>query len=870
MSADDALTYRESFPTGLQEAHGILLGMMLSLTGVVAIVAVVMGWKRGIRLPAVIMLVLWTALLVVGIVSWVVTYQGSRDVIEGAEERSLLRAANSVSDGIKRDLNTGINILQFLDALTKTGQFSVESPWPVPQTYVGTLVSTVGSASDTIYLVYGGTATGRLYGVAPTDTPGLTTHYIGTSGADPLPPWTRCAPKDFAGKETCAAHKAAGCGPNPDADKNCLETCYPSSGLTYENCVGPSNETRLVFVNAVLSDNYTWDEAPAAAPGTILAYDPRTRPWYHDDVSPQWTDPYPFADDSGAGITVSRASYSGGVKVGVSAIDYNLESVGRYLSGTKVTDNTMSFIASVRSHIIIGSSLSNVELAQDLGVSSFSGVIDIRTINNTDSKIAKVLKVVLNKFTTLEHASMEYALLHSGGDIVMSKPIVASGLKLMMFVTLPYSDVMGEADDASLIALLLAVCISVAGAVLVFGGVTFILHPLKSLADGMLDVAEMRLEGHELERSYVITEVSGMSHSFAQMVRNLIEYRQYLPQSVLCDTTDEEVTECTQTSVTRSETARTIRSSGHGSRTSIASSGGNKTVKEGRNMNLMAKLKTCNITLAVFNMKGFHAVSKTLPAGKLLEWHGRYLERIAGEVKCFRGIVDEFRGDHVQVSFNTLLHNSLHRCKAIEMCLKTVKAFETTSGSSDGNDPKMAVNVAIQGCRSLCGNMGCTGIKKFSIIGPVLRSMYTLERWGNEWGVQVLADASVINEVRSNFRYRHLVKVVTNTWTGMISEILGEVKSMDGEWMYQIEQRETMCPYGPYNRAMELLYAGEIEAARLQLHKISECNPAHIETIKALTMTVERSSQRRMTPQNLFRIPAQLDIGSPTAEADLI
>ena len=843
MSADDALTYRESFPTGLQEAHGILLGMMLSLTGVVAIVAVVMGWKRGIRLPAVIMLVLWTALLVVGIVSWVVTHQGSRDVIEGAEERSLLRAANSVSDGIKRDLNTGINILQFLDALTKTGQFSVESPWPVPQTYVGTLVSTVGSASDTIYLVYGGTATGRLYGVAPTDTPGLTTQYIGTSGADPLPPWTRCAPKDFAGKETCAAHKAAGCGPNPDADKNCLETCYPSSGLTYENCVGPSNELRLVIVNAVLSDNYTWDEAPAAAPGAIYSFDPRTRPWYHDDVSPQWTDPYPFADNSGAGITVSRASYSGGVKVGVSAIDYNLKSVGRYLSGTKVTDNTMSFIASVRSHIIIGSSLGDAELAQDLGVSaSFSGVVDIRTINNTDSKIAKVLKVVLNKFTTLEHASMEYALLHSGGDIVMSKPIVASGLKLMMFVTLPYSDVMGEADDASLIALLLAVCISVAGAVLVFGGVTFILHPLKSLADGMLDVAEMRLEGHELERSYVITEVSGMSHSFAQMVRNLIEYRQYLPQSVLCLEEDSEADEEENAKVTTRSSSRV---------TSTASS---FLCTDRSKQHLVLKPKTATITMVVFNLQRFHKMCNTATSQHIVTVHAEYMQRIADDTKYFKGLIDEFRGDHVQVSFNAIITCETHKTKAVRMCQKQIKMYEEYGA---GDMDRLQINVAIESFRALCGNMGCHGIKKYSMIGQGMRILYAMERWGRKWAVPMITETSVVEEVRSSFAHRLLSRVEAGEWCRALSEITGEVTSEEGEWMYQIENREMSCPYTPYNKALDFLYNGQNSEAATILKKTNGCDTEHVAQMEALIIKL---AGRPLMPIQLFNLPEPGDI----------
>ena len=857
----DPLTYRETFPTEIQDEHTALLAATLTFTGVFIFVTMAYGVLRGVKLSVMLMLVQWAALLCVGIVSWVVTYLGTRSVIEESEEDVLTRSANSVAEGIQGEFATGVGIAQLLNSISVGEHSSFDSTWPTPHWYIAEMLKNIAPNATAIFLVYAGDQEGRMFGVQPLNAGrGETAVFLNTFGMDPIPSYANCSAQDFS--EQCPAYKASGhCGDESNSlEWECRETCG-APAYSHRNCMSSPEVGRLSIYKSNLVDGvFVAPEGYDGSPVTQLpAYDPRSRPWYHNLTVPIWSEPYAFfAEDHSTGLTVSVALYEAGVHKRTTAVDYNLGSLNSFMSGLKISSNAVSFLMSM-SGIVVGTSLTPDELKEDSGWDYVNTrVLNTSEFNNSMSRITATLTTVLGRFNTIEAASGQFALIHHRSTIVMSKSIEVSGLKLMMFVTLPYSDVMGEADEASLVSLLLTVCISIACALLVFGGVTFILCPLKTLAQAMMDVAEMNLEGHDEAQVSLVSEVSAMNVSFAKMVKNLVVYRQYLPQSVLCETDDDtdaltaHSNDTPRIGISSARSQHSVRSLKY-SASASSSQLGAKVAQI-----ISTRLKLNNITLAVLNVKGFHAIAKHTQPLSLVKFHAEYVQRIAGDAKLFRGIIDEFRGDHVQVSFNALLSNPVHRFKSVEMCLKVVRTFDVRPGTSgvetENFNPRL--NAALIGCRAMCGNMGSTGIKKFTLIAAGVSALSGIERWGSRWGLDVLVEGTVARDVELGFRHRCIAKVeMSDIWTTSVHEVLGSIGNEgDAEWMYQAEVRDG-CPYTSYNEALDALYEGNLEEASRLLEKCDGCEDNHTAALAKLIHKLELSDTSVLQPLQLSAVP---------------
>eukprot|EP01062_Namystynia_karyoxenos_P001165 TRINITY_DN1039_c0_g1_i5.p1 TRINITY_DN1039_c0_g1~~TRINITY_DN1039_c0_g1_i5.p1 ORF type:complete len:1114 (+),score=264.07 TRINITY_DN1039_c0_g1_i5:87-3428(+) len=92
--------------------------------------------------------------------------------------------------------------------------------------------------------------------------------------------------------------------------------------------------------------------------------------------------------------------------------------------------------------------------------------------------------------------------------------------------------------------MLMIIIVVVACVVLIIISIVFVLSiikPLLKLEQDMADVATMKLENVDLEEDpSKLEEVGNMQRSFITMVKNLIEYRNYMPQSILCGGEEEE------------------------------------------------------------------------------------------------------------------------------------------------------------------------------------------------------------------------------------------------------------------------------------------------------------------------------------------
>ena len=318
-----------------------------------------------------------------------------------------------------------------------------------------------------------------------------------------------------------------------------------------------------------------------------------------------------------------------------------------------------------------------------------------------------------------------------------------------------------------------------------------ITEPLMLLMTDMSFVATMNLEQVDPDRPLsLLSEINNMEKSFKIMLGNLLEYRQYLPQSVLIDDTTEG--EDSSTIVPAGKAPSTISrvfSTTDQSRTT-ASAANQRTLFD-------ASVHTKNITLLVSNISDVHKKS----VNKVSKVISAYLEVMMATAKAHRGVVDDVCGDKVTMSFNALLSASNNKTRAVDTALNVLK---------EHTKKDFTVNIAVSAGQAICGNMGCIGMKKFFMLGPVNTNVRRLERCGRSWGIPVIADGAVTKEVELTVVIRRLVLVrLKDAKMSLLSEIVRSEEQSNEEWMYQLQAQIRSNEYSEENSLVAKLYNDE-------------------------------------------------------------
>eukprot|EP01062_Namystynia_karyoxenos_P071170 TRINITY_DN665_c0_g1_i1.p1 TRINITY_DN665_c0_g1~~TRINITY_DN665_c0_g1_i1.p1 ORF type:complete len:1147 (+),score=335.92 TRINITY_DN665_c0_g1_i1:116-3442(+) len=356
-------------------------------------------------------------------------------------------------------------------------------------------------------------------------------------------------------------------------------------------------------------------------------------------------------------------------------------------------------------------------------------------------------------------------------------------------------------------------------AVLVMLSVFFslrIVAPIQDLAADMAQVASMRLEEVDEHKQFsALQEVAVMQLSFVQMVRNLREFRSYMPASALVHSDDDEeqveqeeepeeeapAVEGTPTKETpvrdeeasdkhssRSGDTSVTNSSAAGAKGSCHSSASStRALPKGLGGPMLARIVTSigkktahpvtrrRCTLLLANRQGFLAeISQMDP--KVVSVF------MSVEVACFteivqhrKGIVEMLSADHLSANFGCSRPLGAHRDAAVAVACKFcgVMAPEdrrrqsrgllrrASSRHVAGIEAEAALlaalppTSAVASGHALCGDFGSTAAgQRYMIIGPVFPFAVAVERLAAAWCCRVLLDHVVAEDAASSWQTR--------------------------------------------------------------------------------------------------------------------
>ena len=172
-----------------------------------------------------------------------------------------------------------------------------------------------------------------------------------------------------------------------------------------------------------------------------------------------------------------------------------------------------------------------------------------------------------------------------------------------------------------------------------------------------------------------------------------------------------------------------------------------------------------------------------------------------------RGMVDVFVGDRIHCSFNTSKQCASHATSALHAVTLLLRGGDAIAPH---------VNMGVATGKVLRGDMGCAVMRRFSMVGTLVRDVNVLERAGRVLGCSVLCNRLCFKESECEHHLRLVpCKVeVGESREEVVAELVvpkeAAADTPEAEWMYMLEGNKQG---EQYNTAVRGYLRGEVSAS---------------------------------------------------------
>ena len=305
-------------------------------------------------------------------------------------------------------------------------------------------------------------------------------------------------------------------------------------------------------------------------------------------------------------------------------------------------------------------------------------------------------------------------------------------------------------------------------------------------------VAEL-LEEHEHELP------EGMTVALRALEKNLRSYKAYLPLTCLLVDEDSEV-ECTEHVGLEDDFAEQTAS--------FESSSTNVSLPAVSVRHVALVLTSVKATLLTVNIKDTLRLVEQ-DSAHFSSFFTTLLLKTLQATESYRGMVDVFVGDRVHCSFNTSRQCANHATSALHTATMLLRGLKLSQ-----------VNIGVATGKVLRGDMGCAVMRRFSMVGTLVRDVHGMERAGRILGCDVLCNRVCFSDAECEHEMRLIPCKVEVSATSDTSEVVAELlpgnKEADRvteEWMYQIGKNKK---WENYNTAVRKYLKGDVSAAAVE------------------------------------------------------
>lgn len=202
------------------------------------------------------------------------------------------------------------------------------------------------------------------------------------------------------------------------------------------------------------------------------------------------------------------------------------------------------------------------------------------------------------------------------------------------------------------------------------------------------------------------------------------------------------------------------------------------------------------VTILVADLRGFTALTSTLPPNAVLDVLNRYLDRMVAVVQRYGGTIDEIQGDGMLAFFGAPLTGPDDPLRAVACAVEMqLRLDEFNAEQRRDARPELTMGIGINTGEVVIGNIGSERRTKYGAVGTAINLAYRIE--SETTGGQILTSAATYGHVRDAVRVRGTLTAVFKGVDGPVT--LYDIAALRGDQALSLRDTadESLAPLQP-------------------------------------------------------------------------
>jgi class 3 adenylate cyclase len=189
------------------------------------------------------------------------------------------------------------------------------------------------------------------------------------------------------------------------------------------------------------------------------------------------------------------------------------------------------------------------------------------------------------------------------------------------------------------------------------------------------------------------------------------------------------------------------------------------------------KPKRTIATVLYTDIENFTGIAESMPPERVFEMLNEYFATLAESIMAHGGVVNQFQGDAMLVTYNVPLEDPEHADNA----LKTAIEIQDRSSREKFAGVSLRTRIGVNTGEVIAGNVGSGTRVTYTVHGDAVNSAARLEQLNKQYDTHTLVSASTVEHLRGSYQLREIGEVpIRGKHEGMcVFELTGSLGESD-------------------------------------------------------------------------------------------
>jgi class 3 adenylate cyclase/predicted metal-dependent HD superfamily phosphohydrolase len=152
-------------------------------------------------------------------------------------------------------------------------------------------------------------------------------------------------------------------------------------------------------------------------------------------------------------------------------------------------------------------------------------------------------------------------------------------------------------------------------------------------------------------------------------------------------------------------------------------------------------------TILYSDIEGFTSIAENMPPEQVVEMLNDYFPAVIEPIERYGGIVNQFQGDAMLVTFNVPVADAFHAEKAVQAAMEIQRVI---AGRKFAGIP-LRTRIGINTGEVIAGNVGSGERVNYTVHGDAVNLAARIEQLNKEYGTSVLVSGSTVDLLQGNY-----------------------------------------------------------------------------------------------------------------------